>query len=65
MARGRFRSEQGVALPVATAMMLVISLFVVAFFTTALQVNDTSVDDRASKRALGPRRPGWGWRCTG
>jgi Tfp pilus assembly protein PilX len=58
VARGRFRSEQGVALPVATAMMLVISLFVVAFFTTALQVNDTSVDDRASKRALAAAEAG-------
>lgn len=58
MARGRFRSEQGVKLPVATAMMLVISLFVVAFFTTALQVNDTSVDDRASKRALAAAEAG-------
>lgn len=57
MAR-RFRSEQGVALPVATAMMLVISLFVVAFFTTALRVNDTSVDDRASKRALAAAEAG-------
>lgn len=50
--RGRLGSQEGVALPVATAMMLVISLFVVAFFTTALHVNDRSVDDRASKRAL-------------
>jgi Tfp pilus assembly protein PilX len=49
-----------VALPVATAMMLVISLFVVAFFTTALQVNDTSVDDRASKRALAAAEAGLG-----
>jgi Tfp pilus assembly protein PilX len=58
VARGRFGSQEGVALPVATAMMLVISLFVVAFFTTALRVNDTSVDDRASKRALAAAEAG-------
>jgi Tfp pilus assembly protein PilX len=56
----RFRSQEGVALPVATAMMLVISLFVVAFFTTALRLNDTSVDDRASKRALAAAEAGLG-----
>jgi Tfp pilus assembly protein PilX len=58
VARDRLGSQDGVALPVATAMMLVISLFVAAFFATALQVNDTSVDDRASKRALAAAEAG-------
>jgi Tfp pilus assembly protein PilX len=56
--RRPFKSQEGVALPVAMAMMLVISLFVVAFFTTALQVNDTSVKDRSTKRALSAAEAG-------
>jgi Tfp pilus assembly protein PilX len=52
------KSEAGVALPVAMATVLVISLFVIAFFTTALHVNDTSVDGRASKRALAAAEAG-------
>jgi Tfp pilus assembly protein PilX len=51
-------SQEGVALPVATAMLLVISLFVVAFFSVTLQVNETSVDDRSSKRALAAAEAG-------
>jgi Tfp pilus assembly protein PilX len=51
-------SQEGVALPVATAMLLVISLFVIAFFSVTLQVNDTSVDDRSSKRALAAAEAG-------
>jgi Tfp pilus assembly protein PilX len=52
------RSQEGVALPVATAMLLVISLFVIAFFSVTLQVNETSVDDRSSKRALAAAEAG-------
>jgi hypothetical protein len=51
-------SERGIALPVATAMLLVISLFVVAFFSVTLQVNDTSIKDRSSKRALAAAEAG-------
>ena len=51
-------SERGIALPVATAMLLVISLFVIAFFSVTLQVNDTSIDDRSSKRALAAAEAG-------
>jgi Tfp pilus assembly protein PilX len=52
------RSQEGVALPVATAMLLVISLFVIGFFSVSLQVNETSVDDRSSKRALAAAEAG-------
>jgi hypothetical protein len=52
------KSQEGVALPVATAMLLVISLFVVAFFSVTLQVNDTSIDDRSTKRALAAAEAG-------
>jgi Tfp pilus assembly protein PilX len=52
------RSQEGVALPVATAMMLVISLLVVAFFSVSLRVNDTSIDDRSTKRALAAAEAG-------
>jgi Tfp pilus assembly protein PilX len=52
------KSQDGVALPVATAMLLVISLFVVAFFSVTLQVNDTSIEDRSSKRALAAAEAG-------
>jgi Tfp pilus assembly protein PilX len=51
-------SQEGVALPVATAMLLVISLFVIAFFSVTLQVNETSIDDRSSKRALAAAEAG-------
>jgi Tfp pilus assembly protein PilX len=52
------KSQDGVALPVASAMMLVISLFVVAFFSVALRLNDTSIEDRSSKRALAAAEAG-------
>jgi Tfp pilus assembly protein PilX len=51
-------SQEGVALPVASAMLLVISLFVIAFFSVTLQVNETSNDDRSSKRALAAAEAG-------
>ena len=56
--RGLTTSQEGVALPVATAMLLVISLFVIGFFSVTLQVNETSVDDRSSKRALAAAEAG-------
>jgi hypothetical protein len=52
------KSQDGVALPVASAMMLIISLFVVAFFTVSLRLNDTSIEDRSSKRALAAAEAG-------
>jgi hypothetical protein len=39
-------------------MLLVISLFVVGFFSVTLQVNETSIDDRSSKRALAAAEAG-------
>jgi hypothetical protein len=51
-------SQEGVALPVAITMMLVVSLFVIGFFSVTLQLNDTSVDDRSSKRALAAAEAG-------
>jgi Tfp pilus assembly protein PilX len=53
-----FRSEEGVALPVATGLMLVVSLLVVGFLTVSLRVSDTSVEDRSSKRALAAAEAG-------
>jgi Tfp pilus assembly protein PilX len=51
-------SQEGVALPVASAMLLVISLFVIGFFSVTLQVNETSIEDRSSKRALAAAEAG-------
>jgi type II secretory pathway pseudopilin PulG len=56
--RIRLRNEDGVALPVAIAMMVVISLLVTAFFTVALQLQDTTVNDRSQKRALAAAEAG-------
>jgi hypothetical protein len=39
-------------------MLLVISLFVIAFFSVTLQVNETSIKDRSSKRALAAAEAG-------
>jgi hypothetical protein len=54
----RLSRQEGVALPAATGMMLVISLFVTAFFALALRTNDTSNADRNSKRALAAAEAG-------
>jgi Tfp pilus assembly protein PilX len=56
--RGLLRSEDGVALPVAAGMLMVVSILVVGFFTVAMRVNATSVDDRSSKRALAAAEAG-------
>jgi hypothetical protein len=53
-----FRSEKGVALPVATGLLLVISLLVVGVFTVSLRLNDTTGEDRSSKRALAAAEAG-------
>ena len=46
------------ALPVATGMLMVVSILVVGFFTVAMGVNTTSVEDRSSKRALAAAEAG-------
>jgi hypothetical protein len=56
--RHLMRSQDGVALPVASGLLLVISLLVVAFFTVSLRVNETSVEDRSAKRALAAAEAG-------
>jgi Tfp pilus assembly protein PilX len=56
--RQLLRSEDGVALPVASGMLMVISILAVGFFTVSTQVNDTSVDSRSSKRALAAAEAG-------
>jgi Tfp pilus assembly protein PilX len=52
------RSEDGVALPVASGMLMVVSILVVGFFAVSMRVNDTSVDSRSSKRALAAAEAG-------
>jgi hypothetical protein len=56
--RHLLRSQDGVALPVASGLLLVVSILVVGFFTVSLRVNDTSVKDRSSKRALAAAEAG-------
>jgi Tfp pilus assembly protein PilX len=52
------KPQDGVALPVASAMLLVISLFVIAVFSVALQLNNSSIKNRSSKRALAAAEAG-------
>jgi Tfp pilus assembly protein PilX len=52
------KSQEGVALPVASGMLMVISILAVGFFTVSMRVNDTSVEDRSSKRALAAAEAG-------
>jgi Tfp pilus assembly protein PilX len=52
------KSQDGVALPVAAGMLMVISILAVGFFTVATRVNTTSVGDRSSKRALAAAEAG-------
>jgi Tfp pilus assembly protein PilX len=52
------KSQDGVALPVASGMLMVVSILVVGFFTVAMRVNSTSVGDRSSKRALAAAEAG-------
>jgi Tfp pilus assembly protein PilX len=56
--RRLLRSEDGVALPVAAGMLMVVSILVVGFFGVSMRVNDTSVDSRSSKRALAAAEAG-------
>jgi type II secretory pathway pseudopilin PulG len=52
------KNENGVALPVMTWMLVVVSLLVTGFFTVSLRLSDTTNEDRASKRALAAAEAG-------
>jgi type II secretory pathway pseudopilin PulG len=52
------RSEDGVALPVMTWMLVVVSLLVTGFFTVSLRLSDSTNADRSSKRALAAAEAG-------
>jgi type II secretory pathway pseudopilin PulG len=52
------KSENGVAMPVMTWMLVVVSLLVTGFFTVSLRLSDTTNEDRSSKRALAAAEAG-------
>jgi Tfp pilus assembly protein PilX len=52
------KAQDGVALPVAVGMLMVLSILVVGFFTVAMRANTVSIDDRSSKRALAAAEAG-------
>ena len=52
------KAQDGVALPVAVGMLMVLSILVVGFFTQAMRANTVSIDDRSSKRALAAAEAG-------
>jgi hypothetical protein len=54
----RLSGQEGVALPAAMGMMLVISLFIGAFFALAVRTSDTANQDRNAKRALAAAEAG-------
>jgi type II secretory pathway pseudopilin PulG len=54
----RLRDEHGVALPVATWMLVIVSLLVAGAFTVSSRLSDSTVDDRAQKRALAAAEAG-------
>jgi type II secretory pathway pseudopilin PulG len=56
--RASLRNENGVAMPVTTWMLLVVSLLVTAFFAVSLQLSDTTDKDRSQKRALAAAEAG-------
>jgi Tfp pilus assembly protein PilX len=56
--RERLARQDGVALVTAMGLMMVISLLVVAFASTSIQLSDTSVRDQRSKRALAAAEAG-------
>ena len=56
--RALFKSQDGIALPVASAMLMVIGIFVVGVFTVGLSANEASIADRSSKRALAAAEAG-------
>jgi hypothetical protein len=52
------KSEDGVAMPVMTWMLVVVSLLVTGFFTVSLRLSDSTNADRSSKRALAAAEAG-------
>jgi Tfp pilus assembly protein PilX len=52
------KAQDGVALPVAVGMLMVLSILVVGFFTVAMHANTVSISDRSSKRALAAAEAG-------
>lgn len=54
----RLSGQDGAALPAAMGMMLVISLFITAFFALSIQTSDNANADRNSKRALAAAEAG-------
>jgi Tfp pilus assembly protein PilX len=52
------KAQDGVALPVAVGMLMVLSILVVGFFTVAMRANTVSISDRSSKRALAAAEAG-------
>jgi Tfp pilus assembly protein PilX len=56
--RALFKSQDGIALPVASAMLMVIGILVVGFFTVGLNASKTSIEDRSSKKALAAAEAG-------
>jgi Tfp pilus assembly protein PilX len=52
------KRQEGVALPAATGMLMVLGLLVVGFLTVALRANEASVQDRSSKDALAAAEAG-------
>jgi Tfp pilus assembly protein PilX len=52
------KNDDGVALPVTTWMLVVVSLLVTGFFTVSLRLSDTANEDRSSKRALAAAEAG-------
>ena len=58
MIRALIRDQEGVALPVAVGVLLVLSLLVVALAANAMQSTGAANDDRNTKRALGAAEAG-------
>jgi Tfp pilus assembly protein PilX len=52
------RNQDGVAMPVMTWMLVVVSLLVTGFFTVSVQLSDSTNEDRSSKRALAAAEAG-------
>jgi Tfp pilus assembly protein PilX len=54
----RIASQDGIAMPVATAVMLIMSILVATFFSVGLSVTDSANEDRNSKSALAAAEAG-------
>jgi Tfp pilus assembly protein PilX len=53
-----FKSQDGIALPLASAMLMIIGILVVGVFTIGLSANEMSIEDRSAKRALAAAEAG-------